>query len=174
MVCYMHLFGILRENALCAHDITYVGHYEKSLCSDNDPPCYSREIKRISSDWIALLRRLLINDNITMAPPVALNCATSISKCVSSGWTCNVVLATYANDLGSNPGKFTFEIYSKLWPMVNWMNWMYLIISCCLEAFPCRCLSLTFYHSFLQRMPPPAPPPRLIFSLTPSRLELEL
>ena len=26
-----------RENALGAHDITYTGHYEKSLCSDSDP-----------------------------------------------------------------------------------------------------------------------------------------
>ena len=44
------------------------GHYEKSLCSDNDPRCYLREIKIISSDWIALLRRLLIESK---APPRA-------------------------------------------------------------------------------------------------------
>ena len=54
------LFGVLRENPLCAHDITYAGHYEKSLCSDNDLRYYSREIKIISSDWITLLRRLLV------------------------------------------------------------------------------------------------------------------
>ena len=57
------LFGILRENVLCAHEITYAGHYEKSLCSDNDPHCYLREMKLISSDWIALLRRILITNN---------------------------------------------------------------------------------------------------------------
>ena len=59
VVCYERLFGVLRENALCAHDIRYAGHYEKSLCSDNDLRCYSGEMKIISSDWIALLRRLL-------------------------------------------------------------------------------------------------------------------
>ena len=60
------LVGILRENALCAHYIMYAGHYEKSLCSDNDPRCYSREMKIISSDWIALLCRLLIIDRVAM------------------------------------------------------------------------------------------------------------
>ena len=50
----------LRENALCAYDITYAGHYEKSLLHDNDSHCYLRKIKIISSDWIALLRRLLM------------------------------------------------------------------------------------------------------------------
>ena len=40
----------------------YAGHYEKSLWSDNDLGCYSREMKIISSDWIALLRRLLIQN----------------------------------------------------------------------------------------------------------------
>ena len=54
----------LRENVHCAHDITYEGHYEKSLYSDNDPGCYSREMKIISSDWIALLRRLLNKNNL--------------------------------------------------------------------------------------------------------------
>ena len=57
------LFGVLRENALCTHNIMYVGRYEKSLCSDNDPRCYLREMKLISSDWIALLRRILITNN---------------------------------------------------------------------------------------------------------------
>ena len=33
---YTRLFGVLEKNALGAHDITYTGHYEKSLCSDND------------------------------------------------------------------------------------------------------------------------------------------
>ena len=37
MVWYARLFGVLRENALCAHDIKYAGHYEKSLLHDNDP-----------------------------------------------------------------------------------------------------------------------------------------
>ena len=57
---YARLFGVLRENALCAYDIRYAGHYEKSLYSDNDPRYYSREMKIISSDWIAPLRRLLM------------------------------------------------------------------------------------------------------------------
>ena len=48
-----------RENTLHAHDITYAGHYEKSLLRDNDSRCYLRKIKIISSDWIVLLRRLL-------------------------------------------------------------------------------------------------------------------
>ena len=34
--------------------------YEKSLCSDNDPHCHSRKMKKICLDWISLLRRLLI------------------------------------------------------------------------------------------------------------------
>ena len=42
VVQYAGLCGVLRENALGAHDITYAGHYEKSLCSDNDPCCYTR------------------------------------------------------------------------------------------------------------------------------------
>ena len=57
---YASLFCVLRENALCAHDITYVGHYEKSLLRDDDSCNYLRKMKIISSDWIALLRRLLI------------------------------------------------------------------------------------------------------------------
>ena len=61
MIWYVRLFGFLRENALCAHDVMYPGRYEKSLCSDNDPPCYSREMKIIYSDWVALIRRLLMN-----------------------------------------------------------------------------------------------------------------
>ena len=36
MVQYVDLFGVLRENALGAHDVTYAVYYEKSLCSDND------------------------------------------------------------------------------------------------------------------------------------------
>ena len=35
-VHYAHLFCVLREEAICAHDITNAGHYEKSLWSDND------------------------------------------------------------------------------------------------------------------------------------------
>ena len=67
VVWYARLFGILRENALCAHDITYAGHYEKSLLRDNDSRYYLRKMKIISSDWIALLHRLLINDEAIMA-----------------------------------------------------------------------------------------------------------
>ena len=61
LVWYLRLFCVLRENALCAHDITYAGHYEKSLLRDNDSCCYLCEMKIISSDWIALLGRLLIS-----------------------------------------------------------------------------------------------------------------
>ena len=57
------MFGGLRENALFSHDITNAGHYEKSLLRDNDCRCYLRKMKIISSDWIALLRRLLISIN---------------------------------------------------------------------------------------------------------------
>ena len=51
----------LNENAFGAHDITYAGHYEKSLYSDNDLHCHSCKMKIISSDWIAPLRSLLIH-----------------------------------------------------------------------------------------------------------------
>ena len=61
VVWYVRLFGVLRENALCAHDITYADHYEKSLLRDNDSRYYLHKIKIISSDWIALLRKLLMN-----------------------------------------------------------------------------------------------------------------
>ena len=54
----MRLLGVLRENALGSHDITYAGHYEKSLCSDDDPG----KMKIISLDWIALSCRLLIRN----------------------------------------------------------------------------------------------------------------
>ena len=57
---FVRLFGILRENVLDAHDITYMGHYEKLLCTDNDSRCHLRKMKIISSAWIALLRKLLI------------------------------------------------------------------------------------------------------------------
>ena len=60
VVWYARLFGVLTENALCAHDITYAGHYEKSLLRVYDSRCCLRKMKIISSDWIALLRRLLI------------------------------------------------------------------------------------------------------------------
>ena len=63
VVWYTHLFCVLRENKFCAHDITYTAHFEKSLCFDNDPRCYPCEMKIISSEWIALLRRLLIYCN---------------------------------------------------------------------------------------------------------------
>ena len=52
MVQYTHLFSILRENALSAHDIAHTGDNEMLLCSDNDPHCYLHNIKIISSDWI--------------------------------------------------------------------------------------------------------------------------
>ena len=55
---YMHLLGVLRENALGCHDITYTGHYEKSLYSDDDPG----KMKIISLDWIALSCRFLIRN----------------------------------------------------------------------------------------------------------------
>ena len=35
VVQYARLFGVLSQNPLDAHEITYAGHYEKSLCSDN-------------------------------------------------------------------------------------------------------------------------------------------
>ena len=63
MVLYARLFGVLRENTLYAYDITCVGHYEKSLLRDNDSCCYLCRMKIISSDWIALLRRLLMDFN---------------------------------------------------------------------------------------------------------------
>ena len=44
------LFGVLRENALGAYDITYAGHYEKSLSSYHDSRCHFRKMKIISSD----------------------------------------------------------------------------------------------------------------------------
>ena len=65
---YERLLGVLRENALGTHDITYADHHEKSLCSDNDPPCQSCEIKIIYLDWIAQLHRLLIQ-NMHENPP---------------------------------------------------------------------------------------------------------
>ena len=42
------------------HDLESIHHDLESLCSDNDPRRSMRKIKIISSDWIALLRRLLI------------------------------------------------------------------------------------------------------------------
>ena len=68
VVCGM--FAVLRENALGAHDITYryTGHHEKLLCSDNDPRCHLRKMKIIFSDWIALLRRLLILNKFSGVP----------------------------------------------------------------------------------------------------------
>ena len=61
---YSRLFGVERENTLSAHDITYAGHYQKSLLR-NDSRCYLCNMKIISSDWIALLRRSLIDITIT-------------------------------------------------------------------------------------------------------------
>ena len=29
--------GVVQYEMFGAHDITYTGHYEKSMCSDNDP-----------------------------------------------------------------------------------------------------------------------------------------
>ena len=46
---------------MTSHTRTYVGHYEKSLCSENDLRCYWRKMKIISSDWIALSCMLLIH-----------------------------------------------------------------------------------------------------------------
>ena len=64
--CDTHAFDVLRENTPCAHDITYTGHYEKSVTlRDNDSHCYLHKMKIISSDLIALLRRLLMCDTCT-------------------------------------------------------------------------------------------------------------
>ena len=60
LVWYSRLFGVLRENALCAHDIMYAGHFEKSLLHDIESRCYLRKMEIISSDWIALSCRLLM------------------------------------------------------------------------------------------------------------------
>ena len=43
------------------HDLESIRHDLKSLCSENDLRYHMRKIKIISSDWIALLCRLLIN-----------------------------------------------------------------------------------------------------------------
>ena len=45
-------------------------HDVESLCSDNDPRCHMRKIKIISSDWIALLRRLLITPKNNYLCPI--------------------------------------------------------------------------------------------------------
>ena len=42
------------------HDLESIRHDLESLCSDNDPRCHIHKIIIISSDWIALLCRLLI------------------------------------------------------------------------------------------------------------------
>ena len=61
-----HVHGVIRVLVWCfrrKHTLSswhHAGHYEKSLCSDKDPRCYSREMKIIFSDWITLLHRLLI------------------------------------------------------------------------------------------------------------------
>ena len=86
VVQYACLFGVLRENALGTHDIMYAGHYEKSLCSDDDLCCHLRKMKITSSDWITLLRRLLIFDN------------QPSWKCIKFGaflWNVNIVVIFY-------------------------------------------------------------------------------
>ena len=50
----------LRENILGAYNVTYVGHYQKSLYSNNDLPCHVHKIKIIFLDQIPLLCRLLM------------------------------------------------------------------------------------------------------------------
>ena len=60
VIIHARLFGVLREKARYAHDITYAGHYEKSLLRDNDSRCYLPKMKIIFSFWTPLLRRLLI------------------------------------------------------------------------------------------------------------------
>ena len=62
VVHYARLFGVLREDAIGAHDITNAGHYEKSLCSDNDRAVFCAESVIICLDWVALSRRLLMSD----------------------------------------------------------------------------------------------------------------
>ena len=49
------------------HDLESIRHDLESLCSDNDLRCHMRKIKMISSDWITLLRRLLILDKTLFA-----------------------------------------------------------------------------------------------------------
>ena len=44
------------------HDLESIRHDLESLCSDNDLRCHMRKIKIISSDWIAILRRLSIHN----------------------------------------------------------------------------------------------------------------
>ena len=39
VIIHARLFGALRENVLYSHEITYTGHYEKSLLRDNDSRC---------------------------------------------------------------------------------------------------------------------------------------
>ena len=71
----MHMFGAVhalvwhfKRKTLGADDITYLGHYEKSLCCDNDLRWCWRKIKTISLDWIVLSRRLLIFINDILQP----------------------------------------------------------------------------------------------------------
>ena len=63
VVQYSSLFDVMRENEFGPYDITYAGHYEKLLCSDNDSRYHSRKMKVLSSDWTAQSCRLLIHDS---------------------------------------------------------------------------------------------------------------
>ena len=62
-VHYARLVRVLRKQRTWRnwhHDLESIRHDLESLCSDNDPRCHMRKIKIMSSNWIALLRRLLI------------------------------------------------------------------------------------------------------------------
>ena len=64
VVQYARLFGVLRENALVDHDIKYAGHYEKSLCSENDPHWGWRKMKLISLDWDHAIKKVIKGTSI--------------------------------------------------------------------------------------------------------------
>ena len=96
---------VLRENALCAHDIMYAGHYERSLLRDNDSRCYLRKMEIISSDWIVLLRRLLMHVDYCRAWTYSLCSAVSLNH----RWAHNDAIETMKNDLAAGRKKFIFE-----------------------------------------------------------------
>ena len=125
VVWYVSLFSILRQNALCAHDITYAGHYEKSLLRDNDSCCYLHKMKISSSDWIALSQ--VINSMLTAR--VGSNVRVMVTVCqfgkdYSQGqWLCFKVLRYYWEPKAGKktswqreqPSLFRLEIPFSLW-----------------------------------------------------------
>ena len=111
-----------RKRTWCSwhHDLESIRHDLESLCSDNDPRCHMRKIKIISSDWIALLHRLLMRDKITFLPlPEKIISCSSLNSSIPH---CKCWFALSCNILHTFCSNFIYILGDHPTSAITWFS----------------------------------------------------